>query len=47
MKYDLENLKGRDHLGDQEVNWRIVIKWKAGEGVDSIKPALAHPPETH
>jgi hypothetical protein len=22
-----ENLKGRDHLGDLSVNWRILLKW--------------------
>jgi len=27
IQFKLENLKGRDHLGDIGVNWWIILKW--------------------
>jgi hypothetical protein len=32
-KFYLENLKERDHLGDQDVHGRIILKWSLRNGV--------------
>jgi hypothetical protein len=30
-KFQMENLKGRDHSGNPSIDWRVIFKWISGK----------------